>query len=149
MDGARAEESRIRELVAKLGDSPSAPSLSDVEPAFSSAPPVSVLYRRPDEERHERGTAPDFFGDLHLDRIVAAAVAGREEYGLLPFFQTALTDPEAISYRQEVMRDLEKPETRVAIDAFADQMRLMRKHLASEAKAYYVREKQRWHLAAR
>jgi DNA mismatch repair protein MutS len=114
----------------------------------SSLPPVSVLYRRADEERHETRDVPEFFRDLHLDQIMAAATRGREEYDLAPFFQTALTDPGAIAYRQEIMRDLERPGTRQAVDAFAAEMRLMRQHLGSEGKAYYAREKQRWHLAA-
>lgn len=114
----------------------------------ATRPPVTILYQRADEERHEVRTAPDFFRDLHLDRIVATAIAGREEYDLAPFFQTALTDRDAIAYRQEVMRDLEEPGLRQAIDAFAGRMKLTRKHLTSESKAYYAREKQRWRVAA-
>jgi DNA mismatch repair protein MutS len=126
----------------------SIPIATEREPAPSGLPPVSVLYPRPGEERHEARTAPDFFRDLHLDRIVTAATAGREAYDLAPFFQTPLTDPKAIVYRQEVMRDLEEPRARRAVDEFAARMRLVRQHLATEAKAYYAREKQRWRLAA-
>jgi DNA mismatch repair protein MutS len=126
----------------------SEPTSAGGGPAPSGVPPVSVLYPRSDDERHEVRATPDFFRDLHLDRIFTAAMAGREAYDLAPFFQTPLTDPNAISYRQEVMRDLEDPRTRTAVDDFAARMRLVREHLATETKAYYAREKQRWHLAA-
>jgi DNA mismatch repair protein MutS len=126
----------------------SIPVGTERDPAPSGLPPVSVLYPRLGEERHEARTAPDFFQDLHLDRIVTAATTGREAYDLAPFFHTPLTDPKAVVYRQEVMRDLEEPRTRRAVDDFAARMRLVRQHLATEAKAYYAREKQRWRLAA-
>ena len=49
---------------------------------------------------------PDFFGGLHLDQIVAAAIANRQEYQLDPFFRHPLIDAAAVAYRHDVVRDL-------------------------------------------
>ena len=114
----------------------------------AGTPRVSVLYRSTHRDRVAASIAPEALHDLHLDRIVAAAVAGREEYDLTPLFQAPLGDTDAILYRQEVMRDLEAPALRHAVDDFAYRMRQVRQDLASEGKAYYPREKQRWRLAA-
>ncbi len=119
---------------------------SNEQPPDASLP--SVLFLDPTRERHEQRATPEFFTDLRLDQIVARLVADREEYDLAPFIHTPLLDQASILYRQEVMRDLEKPPVRAAVDAFAGRMRSMRAHRGTEAKAYYPREKQRWLLAA-
>ena len=49
-----------------------------------------------------------FFGDLHLDQILASLIAGREEYQLAPFFYRPLHEVEAVRYRHHVLRDLEQ-----------------------------------------
>ncbi|MDA8116763.1 MAG: DNA mismatch repair protein MutS [Actinomycetota bacterium] len=100
---------------------------------------------RPPEERH---TAPDFFGDLELDRIVATVTAGKEEYNLRPFFYLPLHDADAVLYRQEVMQDLEGPALSAAITTFAAGMRTMRGHLAQSEKLREPRQQERWHLEA-
>lgn len=92
--------------------------------------------------------APDFFHDLNLGRIVEAITAGHEEYDLAPFFHAPLNDLDAITYRQEVMRDMEEPNLRQAIGGFAGRMRTMRQRLAMAARFHYELEKQRWFLAA-
>ena len=55
----------------------------------------SILFegaeRRP---RSEALAPPDFFADLNLDQIVAAVIAGKDEYNLTPFFYAALHDVE-------------------------------------------------------
>ncbi len=119
---------------------------SDGQP--TEAPPTSVLFPDHTSERHEERATPEFFADLRLDEVVARLIAHREEYDLAPLFHTPLLDHASLLYRQEVLRDLEKPPVRAAVDAFAGRMRSMRDNRDTEAKAYYPREKQRWRLAA-
>ena len=75
----------------------------------------------------EQSTAPDFFVDLNLDQIVAAITAGREEYNLKPFFHASLRDIDAITWRHEIMQDLENIRLFDNIKTFAQSMRAMRK----------------------
>jgi hypothetical protein len=114
--------------------------------AMSGAPFRSVLF--PTEAEAPPLEAPAFFHDLHLDDIVQAVTASRQEYDLAPLFYVHLTSLEEIAYRQAVMRDMEEPPVREAVSAFADRMRTMRERLALARTSYYRAEKRRWHLAA-
>jgi hypothetical protein len=109
----------------------------------------SILFREPGGSS-EPGTCetPDFFRDLNLDQIVAAVTAGWKDYDLVPYFQAPLDDPDAIAYRQEVMRDLESGPLMQAIQAFSTGMRQMREHLEQAKKRDYQREMERWFLEA-
>jgi hypothetical protein len=91
---------------------------------------------------------PDFFVDLNLDQLIAAIVAERAGYNLDPYFRVPLTDLDAIRYRHEVMKDIERRAVRSCLDAFAEAMRTMRGHLETASKLRYPRQKQRWFLAA-
>jgi DNA mismatch repair protein MutS len=85
---------------------------------------------------------PDYFADLNLDQIVAAVTAGAEEYDLKPFFYTTLKRVEDITYRHQVMKDLENDATLQLIKRFAGQMRSMRERLGHSAKMYYKYQKE-------
>jgi DNA mismatch repair protein MutS len=91
---------------------------------------------------------PDFFGDLNLDQVVAAATAGREEYDLAPLFYAPLRDVQAVHYRHEVVRDLQRQAVVEPIQQFAEGMRRVRMHLAQSAKLRYSLQQQRWFLDA-
>jgi hypothetical protein len=91
---------------------------------------------------------PVIFRDLHLDQIVQAMVAGREEYDLKPFFYLPLPSVAAVEYRHGVMRDLQTHAIRSHVMAFAHLMRQMRTELAHAEKAYYPPQRQRWFLQA-
>ncbi len=107
----------------------------------------SILY--PGEEFGTRAEeAPAFFTDLNLDQIVAAITAGKGEYDLKPFFHAPLGTPEAIGYRQAVMRDLEREEIFACVTRFAGRMRRMREALERSGKLYYRQQKQWWFLDA-
>ena len=92
--------------------------------------------------------APDFFTDLHLDKVVASVTAGREGYDLTSFFYAPLKDVETIAYRQEVFRDIEGPALLGSVRSFAQKMRAMRDHLGRAARVHYRYEKERWFLDA-
>jgi DNA mismatch repair ATPase MutS len=109
----------------------------------------SILFRNgSDRVPDEHLVAPDFFGDLNLDQIVDAITAGKEEYDLKPFFHSPLHDIDAITWRHEIMRDMENPDLCNIVEMFAKTMRHMRAHLAQAEKLYYQRQKERWFLEA-
>lgn len=93
-------------------------------------------------------TEPACFPDLNLDQVVQWATQGREEYNLKPFFYRPLREVASVRYRQDVMRDLERPEVYAAVESFADGMRLARKHLATAGKVRHRYQKGRWFLDA-
>ena len=109
----------------------------------------SILYED-DENAASRApqNAPEYFRDLNLDQTVEAITAGKEDYDLKPFFHDPLRTPEAVSYRQEVMRDLEDEQTFGCIVSFAGSMRMMRQKLAQASKLYHRYHKERWFLDA-
>ena len=109
----------------------------------------SILFRDSDDvDGRERRQAPDCFHDLNLDQVVQAVTAGWEEYELAPFFHASLDDLEAITYRQEVMRDIEGSELQRVVRSFSQRMRTMRRYLPDKRKHYYKHEGERWFLSA-
>ena len=92
--------------------------------------------------------APDFFHDLNLDQITANISAPWAEYDLTPWFWQPLHDAEHVTYRQQVMRDLEDRPLAAVIGAFSEQMSAMRKQLEQAKKLYYPLERARWFLGA-
>ncbi|MBV6303502.1 DNA mismatch repair protein MutS [Candidimonas humi] len=109
----------------------------------------SILFQKADEGlRVQALPAPDFFVDLSLDKIVATAIAGKEEYDLAPFFRAPLGDLAAIRYRNEIMQDLEGGSLIDHVRAFAQAMRDMRERLQQAEKLYYKYQKQWWFLDA-
>ena len=92
--------------------------------------------------------APAHFADLNLDQIVAALVAGREEYELRPFLHAPLATTDAIGYRHDAFRDLERAPIQRAVTSFAQQMRSVRASLAQAGKLFYPRQKEAWFLEA-
>ncbi|SHI06223.1 MutS-related protein [Pollutimonas bauzanensis] len=109
----------------------------------------SILFPRiEDSMTKESADAPEFFVDLNLDQIVAAITAGADEYNLPPFFHVSLGDMETITYRNEVMQDLEDPTAMACVNAFAQSMRTMREHIKQSGKLSYKYQKEWWFLDA-
>jgi DNA mismatch repair protein MutS len=109
----------------------------------------SVLYSRIDPDmRTEQAEAPDFFSDLNLDQIVAAATEGKDEYNLRPFFHRKLDDVDEITYRHEVMMDLERQRLFEQVKTFAARIREMRRYLEQAEKLYYQLQKNSWFVDA-
>jgi hypothetical protein len=109
----------------------------------------SILFETPEDgTKADSVEAPDFFGDLNLDQIVAAIAASKGEYNLAPFFYVPLHDVDAVAFRHEVFQDLEDAGLFDDIKAFALSMHSVREHLAQLEKRYYERQKERWFLDA-
>lgn len=80
----------------------------------------SILY--PSQEQHAlplSETQPECFKDLNLDQVFAPILKVKLKYELDSFFYTALQDPDAVKYRQEVMRELEDITLRQTLGAFS------------------------------
>lgn len=109
----------------------------------------SILFGKTEDSTHkETREAPGFFVDLNLDQVIDAITAGKQDYRLPPFFYTPLHDLDAISYRHEVMRDLENSTLFEQIRSFAQKMSSMRASLAQVDKLSYKYQKERWFLDA-
>lgn len=109
----------------------------------------SILFQRPvDEKDVDSRPTLGFFRDLNLDQVFQALTDGREEYNLAPFFCYPLKDVESISYRQEVIKDLEKQPLRGEVESFAGEMQEMRRHLAQADKLHNEYQKMSWFLDA-
>ena len=91
---------------------------------------------------------PEFFADLNLDQVLKSMTAGRGQYELEPLFWTPLHEADAVRYRHEVLRDLEKREVLEPVNRFAETMRRMRQHLEQMQKLHYQLQKQAWFLDA-
>ncbi len=90
-----------------------------------------------EEIRDETAEEPGCFGDLNLDQIVAAAVAGRENDDLRRFFHSPYRDEKIVGYRQEVFQDLENPDVFALIPRFCDGMRKVGLDLRYAEKIYF------------
>ncbi len=113
--------------------------------------PCSILWREIGQKGDEASgptETPDVFGDLGLDRIFQAVMAGREEYGLSTFLHAPLSDLDAIQYRQEVFRDLEAPELRQSFTSFGEDMAAVREHLRQSDKLRDQYQSAHWFLRA-
>jgi hypothetical protein len=112
--------------------------------------PVPSILFRPDDRRAPRTprAQPAYFGDLRLDHLVDALVRGREDYELSRYFYAPLHDEQQIRYRQEVLRDLRRPELRACVGSFAEKMRAMRDGLGQADLLRHPLQRQRWLLGS-
>jgi DNA mismatch repair protein MutS len=109
----------------------------------------SILFRKPADESSVRIlTEPACFRDLNFDQVVSDIEAACPDHLLAPFFYLPLKNFESISYRQEIMRELEESDKFRAIQDFTGEMRRMRERLAASAKSYYRYEKAALFLTA-
>lgn len=127
-------------LESDLGMGPEAPA---DPPAAEFA---SILF--PDGEPTAPAGPPACFRDLNLDQVVAAIVGGRDEHHLEAYFHMPLRSIDAVTYRQEVFRDLEDQPLRAAIRGFGEGMRKVRAYRALADTQRYRLEQQRWLLDA-
>jgi len=124
-------------------DSLSPSCQSDASPARF----YSILFREADYPlSRETRQAPVFFHDLNLDQIVEDITTGWKDYDLLPLFYAPINDIETITYRQEIMQDIEQPPLMLVIKSFSQKMVAMRERINEANKRHYKYEKERWLL---
>lgn len=112
--------------------------------AFHSILSDTVAGRTAEEVR----TQPAYFPDLNFDQLLESIVAGREQYELTPFFYEHLDDPDTISYRQEVFRDLEHPAIFHQFESFGRAMSDMRAALEQMDRLRYRYQRESWFVDA-
>lgn len=105
----------------------------------------SILYESGPLPRDD-AAMPACFRDLNLDQLVDAVLLGKAEYRLEPFFYSPLPSAEAVEYRHEVMKELERAEVGKALRAFADGMRGVRGCLEKNRKLHVAYQKEWWLL---
>ena len=117
--------------------------------------PASILFRpggRPGDgaetPAEAAGSTPPFAADLHLDEIAAALAGERREPLVAARFYGRLRDPDAVTFRHEVFRDLRSAALREKLTAFVARMRVVDEHLAHAAAIAHPPERQRWQLEA-
>lgn len=99
--------------------------------------------------RPRRGVArPDAVTDLHLDRIRDAVLTEGAGHGLGTVFEDWLPDAEAVVYRHDIFRDLDRAAAGAAVTAFAEHMHEVRDHLTRAGVVHDSRQRDRWHLDA-
>jgi DNA mismatch repair protein MutS len=134
---------------SKSSDGCRAGSRPDFEQYASSKPFQSVLFLGSDADIPMDGrSVPEIFPDLLLDQVVASITTGRDEYNLKPYFYSPLGSVEAVTYRHEVLQDLESQTVSDSIQSFAQSIRNMRSCLQQMEKLHYPRQKQSWFLDA-
>ena len=106
----------------------------------------SILFENGGDQ--ESRTAPECLGDLNLDQVIDAIIAGKDEYKLRPIFYTPLQTPAAIAYRQEIMRDLEDKALFEGIGRFAQAMRTRHEYMGLAERLGNLYQRERWFLEA-
>jgi DNA mismatch repair protein MutS len=109
----------------------------------------SILFDEPVDSGYiDRSTEPAFFADLNLDQLVDAITANYDEYQLKPFFYRQLHDANSITYRHEIMQDLETDAVVDSLMSFAANMGNMRRHLIGVDRLRHKYQQESWFLDA-
>lgn len=109
----------------------------------------SILFEDPAAlDVFDSAPEPDIFVDANLDQVVAAICATRPDYHLEPYFSVPLHTEVAVVYRQQVLRDLTRPEIGACASQFAVAMQAVRARQKQAASLHYRFQREWWELAA-
>ena len=106
---------------------------------------ASILHR-PGSVPLEAQADEAYLTDLHLDALLRRISDRRADADLYDLYLRPLADEDAIRFRQEVFRDIERPELAAAISEFCDAMAGWRELAGLAGKARYPLSSDRWHL---
>ncbi len=121
-----------------------------VPAAPEKVPPAefSILFLHGETPADPPPAEPDIFDDLNLDHVVEHLVAGLDDYDLVPLFRQPVPTWDQIAYRHEVFRDLERADVHAWVQAWAEQMVVVRRCLERAAKLRHPYQKAWWFLEA-
>lgn len=80
----------------------------------------SIMF--PTKEQHDRQVTrevPAYFHDLNLDKIIDAALETKERFELNNIFYSPVEDKEIITYRQDILREIEEKDLRKTMGDFS------------------------------
>ncbi len=109
-------------------------------------PLPSILY--PPRADEPPPAAPDTLNDLNIDLLIASITAGKAAYDLKPFFTAPLQDEAAVTYRQQVARDLENEALLAKLKTFAEQAAAVHRYLEMSRQLDFVEHQRGWFLEA-
>lgn len=95
-------------------------------------------------DNHDR--EPAFFKDLNLDQIVHEILAGKEDFMLDAFFYQNLKDISSICYRQDIMKEVERPDLFNCLISFAGKMNRIKDYLGNCDEVHNPYQKKKWLL---
>ena len=113
-----------------------------------ATPFTSILYAELGPDGPVERGEPAYFGDLNLNQVLASMLAAGEQAELAPFFCEPLHDAQAVRYRHEILRDLEREDVSRGVAAFTARMAEVRTLLGRVAKLRHVHQRERVFLSA-
>ncbi len=105
----------------------------------------SILFDK-NMKAKELSSSLDFYRDLNLDQIIDTAVSYKKEYDFKKFFYTPLDDIQTITYRQEIVKDLQNSEFYLRVDEFCQEMLEIQRHQKLIKELDYDIYKNSWFL---
>ena len=105
----------------------------------------SILFDK-NKRAKELSSSLDFYRDLNLDQIIDTAVSYKKEYDFKKFFYTPLDNIETITYRQEIIKDLQNDEFYIRVDEFCQEMLEIEKYQKLIKELDYDVYKNSWFL---
>ncbi|EFK36133.1 MULTISPECIES: MutS-related protein [Chryseobacterium] len=104
----------------------------------------SLLYRSGETPASKTSPLmPQFMIDLNIDQIISEVIRGKEEYELRPIFSNWPLNRDTITYRQQIMQEIDTPELYEILLDFSAAMRDMRMMLKNAIKCRYEFQKER------
>jgi len=105
----------------------------------------SLLFPFP---RELKETPPACLVDLGLDRLFAQMLKGKEAYDLAAWCYTPLTDPQEVSFRHEILGDLDDPRLQEPLRRWSQGVQQLRSLLEQAERSRHRLQKERWQLDA-
>ncbi len=105
----------------------------------------SILFDK-DEKIKILSSSLDFYKDLNLNQIINTITSYKKEYNFTKFFYIPLNNIQTITYRQEIMKDLQNDKFYIIIDEFCQKMLNIQKYQKQIKEFSYELYKNSWFL---